>query len=145
MSKARYSAALAAASLALPACSSWTGPLFGPDQVIEISEVGRALDCAAASPDSSVQMFDSADAVRAWQQGSGAQLIGDQSMLAGSYVLVQLGQRKTGGYGLLNGPEAQVDNQRVRLNGPFFETDVDAGATEVLNRPFVLLLLHAGA
>src|SRR3546814_11758980 len=89
MSKARYSAALAAASLALSACSSWTGPLFGPDQVIEISEVGRALDCAAASPDSSVQMFDSADAVRAWQQGSGAQLIGDQSMLAGSYVLVQ--------------------------------------------------------
>src|SRR3546814_5089739 len=79
MSKARYSAALAAASLALSACSSWTGPLFGPDQVIEISEVGRALDCAAASPDSSVQMFDSADAVRAWQQGSGAQLIGDQS------------------------------------------------------------------
>src|SRR3546814_16476212 len=99
MSKARYSAALAAASLALSACSSWTGPLFGPDQVIEISEVGRALGCAAASPDSSVQMFDSADAVRAWQQGSGAQQIGEQSMLAGSYVLVQPGHRKNGGFG----------------------------------------------
>src|SRR3546814_8864529 len=89
-------------------------------------------------------MFDSADAGRAWQQGSGAQLIGDQSMLAGSYVLVQLGQRKTGGYGLLIGPEAQVDNQRVRLHGTFFEPDVDGAATEVLNSPCVLLRLPAG-
>src|SRR3546814_8336406 len=89
-------------------------------------------------------MFDSADAVRAWQQGSGAQLIGDQSMLAGSYVLVQLGQRKTGGCGLLIGPEAQVDNQRVRLHGTFFEPDVDGAATEMLNSPCVLLRLPAG-
>lgn len=144
MSKARISAALVAATLALGACSSWPGRLFGPDQVIEVSEVGRAMDCAASSPDSSIQMFASADAVRAWQQNNGVQLIGDQSMLAGSYVLVQLGQRKNNGYGLLLGPEAQVDDQRVRLHGTFFEPDASSVATEALGGPCVLVRLPVG-
>lgn len=144
MSKPRISTALVAVALALSACSTWTGRLFGPDQVIEVSEVGRAMDCAATSPDSSIQMFASADAVRVWQQSSGVQLIGDQSMLAGTYVLVQLGQRKNNGYGLLVGPEAQVDDQRVRLHGTFFDPDTSSVATEALGGPCVLLRLPIG-
>lgn len=137
------STALAVSLMALTGCSS-IGPLFGSDQLVEVSEIGRAMDCAAASADTSVQVFANADAVRAWQQGSGVQLIGDQSMLAGSYVLVQLGQRSTGGYGLLIGPEAQVDDQRVRLHGTFFEPDPAAPATEALSSPCVLVRLPVG-
>lgn len=103
------------------------------------------MNCAESSPDSSVQMFASADAVRFWQQGSGVQLIGDQSMLSGTYVLVQMGQRQSSGYGLLIGPEAQVDNQRVRLHATFFAPDAGvATTTDALSSPCVLVRLPAG-
>lgn len=147
MSKTRKSvaalAAFAVSTLALGGCSMMNG-LLGPDQVLKVDEVGRALDCAAPSADSTVQMFAGADAVLAWQQTSGIQLIGDQAMLPGTYVLVGLGQRPSGGYGLLIGPEAQVEDQRVQLRGTFFEPDAHTMDTTVINSPCVLVRLPAG-
>ena len=63
MSKARKPAALIA-TLALAGCSSLAG-VFGPDETIKVSEVGRAQNCAAQGPDTTAQVFGSADAVRA--------------------------------------------------------------------------------
>ncbi|NGY05357.1 protease complex subunit PrcB family protein [Solimonas terrae] len=143
MSKARKSAILMVAALGLGGCSS-LGNLFGSDEVVKVSEVGRAMNCAAPTADTSLQMFASADAVRDWQRGNGLELIGDQAMLPGMYVLVELGQRTTGGYGIVIGPEAQVDDKRLGLLGTFFEPDVNAMASQVMNSPCVLIRLPAG-
>jgi hypothetical protein len=152
MSTPRNSAIRAAIGAAIPAvaalmlggCSSMAA-LFGPDEVVKVSEIGRAPNCPAQNADTTVQMFAGAEAVRAWQQGSGVELIGDQAMLPGTYVLVGLGQRTSGGYGLVIGPQAQIEAQRVQLHGTFFVPEADAMTSDALTSPCVLVRLPAGA
>lgn len=140
MIKARHPAALAAAALLLGGCSS-LGTLFGSNEVVEVSEVARAMNCAAATPDMTAQLFANADAVLAWQQTSGVELIGNQSMQAGTYVLVTIGQRPTAGYGFVIGPEAEVDDHVARLHATFFTPGTDDSVAQVETSPCVLVRL----
>ncbi|NKF21607.1 protease complex subunit PrcB family protein [Solimonas marina] len=145
MSKARNSAALIAGMLLLSACST-IGSLFGPDETIRVGEIGRSLQCGAQSADMSMQAFASADAVRAWQQTSGVELIrGDQSMQAGTYVLIQTGKRPTAGYGLVVAPEAPVYDRVVRLHATLFTPGADAMVAQVETSPCVLVRLPGPA
>ena len=134
---------VAAAAASLSACSA-LGTLFGPDAVIRVKEVGRLADCATPSPDIALQLFGSADAVRAWQAGRGVSLIGDQAMLPGEYALVELGQRANGGYGVVVAPEAEIESSVVRLRATFFEPTADTPVLETRTSPCVLVQLPAG-
>lgn len=143
MGKARHLAAGALAALALGGCSS-LGTLFGPDATVKVGEVGRAAECGARTADPTVQLFANADAVRAWQAQSGVELLGTQAMLPGAYALVGLGQRSSGGYGLVIGPQAEVEDGLIRLHGTFFAPGADEMTTQALTSPCVLVHLPPG-
>ncbi|WP_028009599.1 protease complex subunit PrcB family protein [Solimonas flava] len=136
-------AAWSLVALALSGCGT-LGGLFGPDAIIKVEEIGRATNCAATSADASVQMFPNADAVVAWQGGAGVTLIGTQAMLPGTYVLVGIGQRASDGYGLLIAPEAEVDNNIVRLRTTYFEPTADRQTEGTPTSPCVLVRLPQG-
>jgi hypothetical protein len=139
MSKARRSAATLVATLLLGGCSS-LGALFGGADTVAVSEVGRAMNCPAEAPDMSAQLFAGADAVLVWQQASGVELIGNQAMLPGTYVLVTLGKRQSTGYGFVIGPEARIDDHAVRLHATFFTPGTDdGGVAQVETSPCVLV------
>ncbi|WP_043114281.1 protease complex subunit PrcB family protein [Solimonas soli] len=131
------------AALALGGCSA-LGTLFGPDAVVKVAEVANTGQCGAASGDTTVQMFANADAVLAWQATSGVTLLGEQSMLPGGYALVQMGQRGTGGYGVVVAPEAEVDDGVLRLHATFLDPPRDAVLSQALSSPCALVRLPVG-
>jgi len=135
--------AAVAAAMSLSGCSGM-GTLFGPDAVVKVSEVANNSQCGAPNGDTTVQMFASADAVLAWQAASGVTLIGSQSMLPGGYALIQMGQRGTGGFGLVIAPEADVNGSVLRLHATFLDPQPGEVLTQALSSPCALVRLPVG-
>lgn len=131
-----------AAALTLSACSS-LGSLFGPEAVVKVAEIANTQQCGAESGETTVQLFANADEVLAWQANSGVTLIGNQAMLPGRYALVQMGQRGTGGYGLVIAPEAELNDGIVRLYATFIDPPPDASLSQALSSPCALVRLPA--
>ncbi len=137
MRNATKFAASGVAALLLSGCA-----LFGTGERIKVAEVGRSEACAAPSAEMSVQLFSNADAVLAWQQGSGVELISHYSMLPGVFALIQLGQRSSGGWGLLIGPQGVASEGVVRLYATLFApSEQDLVSSPAPTSPCVLVRL----
>lgn len=132
----------------LSGCSSLSMPSFaGVDRLMsrgsntEVLEVSRGLDCGSAQPETRIQRFASAEAYRSWAAARGLALPQTEALAPGSYALVEMGQRRSGGFGLAVSRQAERRGATLRLRATFIEPGPDAMVTQALTAPCVLVRL----
>jgi hypothetical protein len=136
---------LAAALALLPLAGCSLGGLLRGDDAIEVSEVRRLASCNTEGASARVSLLPGAEAVRAWQAAHGVELIGvDPLPSAGTYVLVEMGQRPSAGYGILVSRRALLGNGMVQLSASLITPAPGEASAEVLTSPCALVALPQG-
>lgn len=112
-------------------------------QTLSVDELRRALICETPTEASRLQVFDSAEALRAsavaqlLQVDQLAQLTEDAS-----YIVVEQGQRRTGGFSLEVRDDASVDEEgQLLLTADWIEPQPDRLQIQILTSLCVLLEL----
>lgn len=132
-----------ALSLLLGGCASmkfWDPPYDFPAGTVELKELRRALVCDTPTEQARVRAFDSAAALLADPLGASLQAA-DLSLPAdSSYVVVELGQRRTGGYSLEPRSKAELDETgRLQVQADWIEPAADRMRIQILTSLCVLL------
>jgi len=128
----------------LAACGSLSRmlPTSAP---IEVSEVRRLVSCNSDGPQPRLSLLADREAVRAWQQAHNVDLVGvDPLPAAGAYVLVEMGVRLSGGYGLAISRRAEIDGHRITLSASLLSPDAAQAAAQMVTSPCVLVALPQG-
>lgn len=129
--------------LPLSACSTLAG-LFTPARAVTVEEAGRGQFCPASSEKLSAQFFITAEAVLNYEAQVGLDLHPGEPLSPGVYVLVSMGRRPTGGYGLLVDPSAYVDGDVAKLHVTAIVPRADSAPPPEPSSPCVLVRLPAG-
>ncbi len=130
-------------ALLLTACSTPGGWLKGAEP-LRVEEVGSSSTCGVEASETTLQWFGNAAAVAAWQSQQGLSLLpGDGA--PGSYVLISMGQRSSGGYGVTVSREAVVRDGRVQLQATFVAPGAGRMAIQMITSPCVLVRLPQGS
>lgn len=131
------------ASMSMPNLKFWEPDyefLPGP---VAVEELRRALVCDTPSADSRVQVFDSAEALRASSVGQKLQAPSlDLGPEPASYVVVEQGERRTGGYSLELRPQASLNEEGVvTLQADYLEPLPDRMRIQIVTSLCVLVEL----
>ncbi|SER10421.1 PrcB C-terminal [Solimonas aquatica] len=129
--------------LPLSACSTLVG-LFVPARAVTVVEAGRSQFCPASSEKLSAQFFITAEAVLNYEAQAGVDLHPGEPLPPASYVLIGMGQRPSGGYGLLVDPSAYVDGDVARLHVTAITPRPDSAPPPEPSSPCLLVRLPAG-
>lgn len=108
---------------------------------LQAVELGRAQLCADGQDGVRVRWFDTAADVRLWQQQTGVDLRLKTIPERGRYVLIELGQRNTGGYGIAVSREARLLGTTLYLYATFFAPAPGAMTVQMITSPCVLVHL----
>ena len=128
----------------LGACASLSAMLPG-SAPIEVTEVRRLVSCNSDGPQMRLTLLADREAVRAWQHGHNVDLIGvDPLPAAGAYVLVEMGVRMSGGYGLAISRRAEIDGHVIKLSASLLTPDAGQATTQMVTSPCVLVALPQG-
>lgn len=115
--------------------------LVEPSADLRVQEVARSQHCGSAGDDSRVTLFPDLNAVKAWESGR-ASLSEDRELADAPHALIELGQRKTGGYGLAVSRAARLSSSgRLTLTATYVEPSPTAFVTQALTAPCVLVRL----
>lgn len=128
--------AAAAAALLLSACQAIS--LFGPRaEDIEVAEVYGQTHCGTQGAETRLRLLPDRQAVAALPFP-----IEPSKLLApGPYVLVEMGERPSGGYRVAVSRRAEKFGDRIRLHATFIRPPENAMATLALTSPCVLVAL----
>lgn len=130
-------------ALLLTACSSAGGWLQGGGAPLRVAEVGSSSSCGIEASETTLQWFGNAAAAAAWQSQHGLSLLAGDGE-PGSYVLISMGQRSSGGYGVTVSREAVVRDGRVQLQATFVAPGAGRMAIQMITSPCVLVWLPQG-
>ncbi len=130
-------------ALLLGGCSA-AGNWLGGATPLRVEEVGNSSSCGISGAETTLQWLGKREAVQAWQTQSGIELL-PEGAVAGSYVLISMGQRSSGGYGVTVSRDAQVRDGRVQLQGTFFAPKAGQMNIQMITSPCVLVRLPEGA
>jgi len=111
---------------------------------LEAVELGVASICPSAGPEAWLKVLDNADAVRTWQQQHGLEMLDASEEPGRRYVLVGMGQRNTGGYGLAVSRSARLTAGVLRLQATFVAPTAGGMRTQVQTSPCALVRLPRG-
>lgn len=133
----------------MSACS-WTAKLKFWDSAadipaghVELREMRRALVCGTPSEAAVVRLFDSAEQLAAWDSNDMLQLSRIELPLDSSFVLIEQGQRNTGGYSVELRERAQVDENGVlKVTAEWIEPEADRMLTQIVTSLCVLAALE---
>ena len=130
----------AAAPLLLGGC----GLIIRPDGPVEVRELARLTVCNSSSKRPAVSLFADTDALLAWQQVRGVQLLDpNEPSPGGPFAVAELGASRHGGASLVIGRKALIYGSTLSL-----QTSVVGGSSErspeMLTSPCVLVKLPAG-
>lgn len=134
--------ALAGATLALGGCSTvehW----IDPGKPVYVAELHRVANCATEGAGSHVHFLTDAERVRDWEAARGVDLTGGAELPRGPFAVLELGERKLQGYGLVVSRNATVHRGgRLILRSTFIYTvQVGPEARHGFASPCVLLQL----
>lgn len=130
-------------ALLLSACGAVDSArrLVEPSADLRVQEVARSQQCSSVGEDSRVSLFRDLEALRAWETGR-ASLSEGRELADAPHVLIELGQRKTGGYGLAVSRAARLSSSgRLTLTATYVEPSSTAFVTQALTAPCVLVRL----
>ena len=111
---------------------------------IDVREVARSTYCNTPGEAARVRLLAGAQAVADWQASRGASLTGDGTLAPATYVIVEHGLRRTGGYGLVVAPAATLRGDVVVLRATLSGPPPGAMTTQALSSPCVLVQLPDG-
>lgn len=127
----------------VPGAALLPGALSAADEV-EVSEIRRLPQCAAASDAVAVELIADADALRDWQQARGVDLIGAAALPAGPFAVIDHGNRTRDGNGLAVSRRAVQRGQTLKLTASFLSPKPDEPGSDAPSSPCVLVKLPAG-
>ncbi|HEX4896183.1 MAG TPA: protease complex subunit PrcB family protein [Solimonas sp.] len=108
-----------------------------------VEEISRAGNCGGSGGDAWVKAFPGPEALRAWQGQAGLFMPGMDTLHAGGYVLIGMGQRNSGGYGLAVSREATERDGVLRLQATFLVPSAGRMVTQMITSPCVLVRVPA--
>jgi len=111
------------------------------DPGVEIDELRRLSVCNSATVDSTIRLIGDADALAAFEAQRGIHLVGTAPLTAGPYVLIELGQRATGGYAIALSHRATEQKNHLQLAATFFAPKPGQVVESSSTSPCVLIAL----
>lgn len=107
---------------------------------VRISEVRRSIHCGTGQRHAALSYFQSGTELMGWQADRGIDLVDRADLPDGPLLLVEMGQRNTGGYFIEPKPDATIDRDRVLwLAARWTAPDADRMVVQMLTSPCVLL------
>jgi len=123
-------------------CGFKAEKIFASYSDIEVQEVARSLQCGTANSQPRVQLFAGPGSARAW---AATRTVALPEVLAETpHVVVELGQRASGGYGLAISRSAVLRGGLLILRGTFISPAPGRVVTQALTSPCVLVQLPPG-
>jgi hypothetical protein len=111
---------------------------------VKVWELRRALLCGTPTEDAVVRLFDSAEALQAWDADDMLQLQRIELPAEKAFVLLEQGLRSTGGYSVEMNRVAQLDDQGVlTLQAEWLEPAPDRMVTQMMTSLCVLAAVDA--
>lgn len=111
---------------------------------VAVREVGRSAFCNTPDAFPRAQILSGSAAVAAWQARRGIQLVPAESIKDRPHVLVELGPRPTGGYGLVLDPRATIVEGRLAVVATLNSPGPGAMVSQALTSPCALGELEPG-
>jgi hypothetical protein len=109
--------AAACGGLLLAGCAVLGGMIPQGGDPAHVVEIRRLAVCNSDGPQTRLSLLADREAVRAWQHAHNVDLVGvDPLPSDGPYVMVELGVRLSGGYGIAVGHDASIAAGTIRLN-----------------------------
>ncbi len=123
----------------------WQGGYEFQSETLKVKELRRALVCDTPTEASRLQVFDDALSLLASPVAASLQAGQLEGLDAqASYIVVEQGQRRTGGYSLELRPQAMVDEEGLlTLNADWIEPAPDRMQIQILTSLCVLVQLPA--
>ncbi len=141
---------LVLAVLSLSACA-WVPKLkFWGDNYdfvtgsVDVRELRRALLCGTPTEEAVVRLFDTVEELRAWDDQDNLRLDRVELPADKSFVVLEQGLRRTGGYSVELRRKASVDEQgTLRLQADWLEPLPDRVVTQMMTSLCVLVAVDA--
>jgi hypothetical protein len=142
MSVTRRGLTLLLACLGLAGCSGL--PLLGGNPS-GVEVVGDSTYCGTPSQNSEVHYFSGPEAFGSWIDYRNISNF-NRNMAQGGLLIVEMGQRPTGGYDItLNGEDSGVQDDTLRIVIDWYAPRLDAAVSQALTSQCIALKLPAGA
>ncbi|EIT69554.1 MULTISPECIES: protease complex subunit PrcB family protein [Hydrocarboniphaga] len=122
----------------MPDFSSW---FSAKENQVIVSEVDSDSYCNAPGEASALTLLADSAAVKAWEATRGVSLSGDVELPLGPYVVADLGQRNSGGYGIAVSRQAGLKDDILVLRATVFEPSPGAASTQAITSPCSLVRL----
>ena len=107
---------------------------------VRISEVRRSIHCGTEQRHAALSYVPTPEDWLGWQADRGLQIVSADKLPDGPLLLLEMGQRRTGGYFIEPKPDATIDRDRVMwLAGEWTRPGKDRMVTQMLTSPCVLL------
>jgi hypothetical protein len=134
------------AGLAVVAASCGFKPqkILATYETLEVAEVRRSQHCQTSDEKTRVQLFMSAADVTYWAQARGLDWQSPAALSAGPYAVVEMGQRRTGGYGVAVSRSAVLRGGLIILTATFVAPVEGRMVTQAFTSPCVLVRLPEG-
>ena len=136
---------LAVACVALLAGCAMLKPKPAEPEDLLVSELRRSVDCGTTSREARLRYFADAEQYSTWQaaQSERASLMPSNKLPSDkALLLVEMGQRNSGGYYLKVGESAYLDRDRMLwLTGAWTAPGPDRMVTQMIPSPCVLVAI----
>jgi len=107
---------------------------------VEAIEIGRLSNCKSVGRESYLELFPNAEAVRAWEQTRGVQFTAAEKPLPeGIYLVVESGERATGGYSLAVSRQAAMKDRVLYIKASYLVPGNASMVTEAVTSPCSLV------
>lgn len=110
-----------------------------------VTEVGYSLYCGTPSQDSEVHFFPDPNAFKSWIDYRNITQF-DRDMAEGGALVVELGQRPTGGYTIsLNGDKTGIHGDTLQVGIDWYAPRLDAAVSQAMTSECLVFSLPPGS
>lgn len=92
---------------------------FAREQQLAVVEVRRTLACGSTVENTQLTVFESVAGFTQWRDARGVQFYGEAEMQPGRYLLIEMGRRRSQGYGLAVSRVAGWSADKLRVRATF--------------------------
>jgi hypothetical protein len=116
----------------------------GKETALEAVEIGHSQYCNSQGRESVVNLYRSAEELKAWETSRGVQLTPVTDRLPnGTYAIVEMGERNTGGWGIVVSRQAAQKDQQLYLKASYLSPKTSGMATQAITAPCALVSIRS--
>ncbi len=116
----------------------------GKETAVEAVEIGHSQYCNSQGRESVVNVYRTAEELKAWETSRGVQLTPVTGRLPnGTYAIVEMGERNTGGWGIVVSRQAAQKDQQLYLKASYLSPKTSGMATQAITAPCALVSIRS--